>query len=188
MNFNKEYQGLHHVISGGQTGADQGGLIAAFNNGVLTGGTAPAGFMTSRGPAPLLKCFGLKAEGTLQTRTKKNILDSDATVVLSSDLESSGTVLTIKLCRELRKPVLVLDTKVISTTLGDTRAVPVELLDPLGRSLYDFILKHSVGVLNVAGNRERFDDARTTNVAEMVVQFAMSILDLDGLLIRDTDL
>jgi hypothetical protein len=188
MDLSKRYTGLHKVISGGQTGADQGGLMAAHQLGVLTGGTAPAGFMTSRGPLPLLECFGLKAEGTLQTRTKKNIMDSDATVVLSGDLASSGTVLTIRLCKELQKPCLVLDIASACTAFGDTRTFPVETIDQLSRPLYEFLLQHQVRILNVAGNRERFDDARTTHAAHGVVATALSFLDLDNLLIRDSDL
>jgi hypothetical protein len=188
MDLSKRYTGLYKVISGGQTGADQGGLLAAHQLGVLTGGTAPAGWMTSRGPQPLLECFGLKAEGTLQTRTKKNIKDSGATVVLSGDLASSGTVLTIRLCKELNKPCLVLDINSVCTAFGDTGLFPMETFDQLSRPLYEFLLQHQVRTLNVAGNRERFDDLRTTKAVAGIVATALSFLDLDNLLIRDSDL
>jgi len=41
--------GLEMVISGGQTGADRGGLIAAKALGIPTGGTAPLGYKTEAG-------------------------------------------------------------------------------------------------------------------------------------------
>ena len=47
------------AISGGQTGADQGGLLGARDAGVATGGTAPKGWRTEDGPAAWLAEFGL---------------------------------------------------------------------------------------------------------------------------------
>lgn len=38
---NPGYLGLRKVISGGQTGADRGGIDAAFEMGLKTGGHAP---------------------------------------------------------------------------------------------------------------------------------------------------
>ena len=178
------YHGLRRVISGGQTGADQGGLLAAHKLRVPTGGTAPRGFMTSRGPNLLLETLGLVAKGTLQTRTKQNIQDSCGTVILSSDLSSAGTVLTIRLCQELRKAVLVLDVNAAVTQFGDTGVMPVDAMNELCETLRSFIVQNEITVLNVAGNRERFDDARTTRFTEHIVHRALLLLDADDLLFR----
>ena len=43
------------VISGGETGADQGGMEAAIDLGLPTGGTAPPNFRTESGPNMALK-------------------------------------------------------------------------------------------------------------------------------------
>lgn len=188
MFFTKRYLGLQRVISGGQTGADQGGLIAAKQVGLVTGGTAPKGYMTSKGPNLLLQSFGLNDIGTLQTRTKQNVKDSDATVILSGDLSSAGTVLTINLCKELCKPHLVLDIDSICTQFGDTGIVPVDAQDPMCKALFDFILMHQVRTLNVAGNRERFDDLRTTKVTKMIMLNTFQLLNLEDKLLRDSDL
>lgn len=188
MLFTTQYLGLQKVISGGQTGADQGGLLAAHQVGVLTGGTAPKGFMTSKGPNLLLSAFGLVDKGTLQTRTKQNILDSDATVILSNDMGSAGTVLTIKLCEELRKSYLAIDIDAVSTHFGDTGSLPADLADPLCKALFDFVLKHQVRTLNVAGNRERFDDLRTTKVTKALLLNTFQLLNLEDRLVRDSDL
>ena len=49
------------IISGGQTGADLGGLEGARDAGIETGGWAPAGYRTEIGDQEeLLKGFGLK--------------------------------------------------------------------------------------------------------------------------------
>ncbi len=41
-------------ISGGQSGADFGGLLAAKRCGIPTGGKIPKGFLTENGPKPEL--------------------------------------------------------------------------------------------------------------------------------------
>ena len=48
------------IISGGQTGADMGALLAARELGIPTGGVAPKGWLTENGPQEeLLRNFGL---------------------------------------------------------------------------------------------------------------------------------
>ncbi|KKL28978.1 hypothetical protein LCGC14_2369790, partial [marine sediment metagenome] len=75
---------LLKVISGGQTGADQGGLEAGKELGLETGGTAPLGWKTEDGPQPeLLKGFGLRecTQPGYPVRTRRNVLTSDGTVI-----------------------------------------------------------------------------------------------------------
>lgn len=123
------------IISGGQTGADQGGLEAADALDLETGGTMPKGFQTEDGPnVELAQRYGLE-EGVdgYRSRTKKNILDADATVLFGR-MSSPGSKLTLNLCRQLHSPFFV-------------------------NPPYDQILKwltsfESIEVLNVAGNRE----------------------------------
>jgi hypothetical protein len=182
------YHGLDKVISGGQTGADQAGLLAAHHVGLFTGGTAPAGFWTSKGPNYLLAAFGLKDEGTLQTRTKKNVADSDATVILSGDMQSSGTLLTIKYCNELNRRYFPLDIASLQTEFGDTGVPSAQLIDEMGMALCTFVVYRRVRTLNVAGNRERFDDGRTTKISQLILARAFQYLDLEGFLVRDSDL
>lgn len=188
MDFTTRYYGLEKVISGGQTGADQAGLLAAHHVGLLTGGTAPAGFWTSKGPNYLLTAFGLKDEGTLQTRTKKNVADSDATVILSGDMASSGTLLTIKYCNELNKRYYALDIASLQAAFGDTGVPSAQLIDEMGMGLCTFVVHRQVRTLNVAGNRERFDDGRTTKISQLILARAFQYLDLEGFLRRDSDL
>jgi len=72
------------IISGGQTGADQGGLIAARELGIPSGGTAPKDWLTESGSnEQLLRSFGLVecAEPGYDARTRKNVVDSDGTLL-----------------------------------------------------------------------------------------------------------
>ncbi len=52
------------IISGGQTGADFGALIAAEQLGITTAGYAPLGFLTDDGPMPLLAEYNIKEAPT----------------------------------------------------------------------------------------------------------------------------
>ena len=46
---------LTKIISGGQTGADYGALLAAHALGLETGGWAPKGWRTEDGPKPVTR-------------------------------------------------------------------------------------------------------------------------------------
>ncbi len=133
------------IISGGQTGADYAGLVAAKVLGIETGGTAPAGYKTENGPNYELRdYFGLSAFGTYPERTETNILNSDMTLVLgladTKDFSEGGTLLTQRLCFRLNKPFI----------LGRLSIDNILIPDPV---IQEFILKNSVNTLNIAGPR-----------------------------------
>src|SRR5215468_8575886 len=98
---------LMRIISGGQTGADQGGLLAARELGIPTGGTAPRGWQTETGPQEsLLKSFGLVGSRVpgYAARTRQNVLDADGTLLIGPCL-SGGSALTATVAREATKPL-----------------------------------------------------------------------------------
>lgn len=157
-----EWPGLLKVISGGQTGADQAGLFAAYDLGLATGGQAPEGYLTVAGLAPELASFGLTAKGSYQQRTLQNVRNSDATLVLSQTPGSTGTVLTIKCCVRERKPYLLVNTApfvLYTATRGDAGSPPSpELI----ASMVEFVRCNRASTVNIAGNRERHGDKRIT--------------------------
>jgi hypothetical protein len=78
---------VERVVSGGQTGADQGGLEAAARLGVRTGSYMPKGWRTEDGPRPDLAArFGLVEATTAEypDRTERNVPLADATVVFAA--------------------------------------------------------------------------------------------------------
>jgi hypothetical protein len=132
---------LEKIISGGQTGADQGGLYGALDADLPTGGWIPHGFVTEQGPMPDLARFGLveTVSSDYPERTERNVKESDGTVIFNVAARGSkGSALTQRYCEKHGKPVLTF--KAFSP--GD-----VELV--LG-----FIDRFNVKTLNVAGNRE----------------------------------
>lgn len=127
---------IKRIISGGQTGADKGGLLAGRQLGIKTGGTAAPGWRTELGPDYSLKDYGLvEGEADPQMypkRTLKNVVDSDATLVIGN-ISSSGSKLTIKFCESSKKHYIC---------------------NPTPEELKEFLGSHRIEVLNVAGNRE----------------------------------
>lgn len=128
---------VHTIISGGQTGADRGGLEAAQALGLQTGGWAPADFMTEGGPDPTLAAFGLQVSGSYEWRTERNVLDGDATIIFGTQ-PSPGSDLTAECAERHGTPFLRLDPW-----------AP----DAVAR-VRDFIAWVRPGILNVAGHRE----------------------------------
>lgn len=120
------------IISGGQTGADIGGLKAAKELGIETGGTAPRDYMTEDGPSPELKEYSLTEWGTYAVRTRMNVMNSDGTVIFG-DITSPGSKVTIRNCYHLGKPYIH---------------------NPGVLAFFKFLTHFNIETLNVAGNRE----------------------------------
>lgn len=192
------YSGLHTIISGGQTGADQGGLLAAWRMGVKTGGQAPACYKIQGGHNPLLEILGLTAAGDFASRTRVNIKASDGTVIIANNLNSPGTVLTRTCAKQLEKPLLQLD---ISSLVELSLLGPQNGTDPVldeimqhGQVLKDFIVHHGIGTLNVAGNRELqhtgtpYGTLVITSISDWIVGLALDLLEIDDLLVFKKDL
>lgn len=139
------YHGLYKVISGGQTGADQAGLFCALYAGIATGGSISKGFRTALGPAPELgEIFGLieSKSADYPPRTKDNAFNSDGTVRLASNFKTAGEQLTLRYVQAAGKPCLSL--------LLDGKDY-----DRKAEELVEFVINHSIGCLNVAGNADR---------------------------------
>lgn len=128
------------IVSGGQTGVDRGALDAALAAGVDCGGWCPAGRRAEDGPIPADYPLEETREADYMARTRRNVEDSDATLIIHpGDLEG-GTVLTLNICRELGRPHLVVN------------AAAEPMADAADR-LRAFVAEHGVETLNVAGPR-----------------------------------
>lgn len=70
------------IVSGGQTGVDRAGLVAAMELGLPTGGWVPCGRLAEDGVVP--EAFSTLREcpsGGFRERTRVNVIDSDATLI-----------------------------------------------------------------------------------------------------------
>ncbi len=128
------------IISGGQTGVDRGALDAALATGTPCGGWCPAGRKAEDGVIPARYPVREMDSGDYAARTRQNILDSDATLIIHFGDIEGGTRLTRDLCRQLGKPCLVLNAARLT-------------LEQARKAMREFIRQHDVAVLNVAGPR-----------------------------------
>lgn len=131
---------LQKIISGGQTGTDRGALDAALDAGFPCGGWCPAGRKAEDGPVPDRYPVVELPGATYGQRTRRNVLDSDGTLILYSGNITGGTLKTRRLCAHLRKPALALD----ATTMHPEEA---------SAQAKAFIHQHGIKTLNVAGPR-----------------------------------
>lgn len=131
---------IKKIISGGQTGVDRAALDAALNCGFPAGGWCPEGRKAEDGIIsdhyPAQELLG----GGYRQRTKRNVVNSDGTLIVYDERLSGGTELTLLFCIKEKKPYLLVDTD----ELNESRAI---------EKVWRFILQEKIKVLNVAGPR-----------------------------------
>lgn len=168
---------LFKVISGGQCGADQGGIAAAYEMGVTTGGVAPLHFRTQFGNDPTLGSkYGLVEDASYKypPRTQKNVEQSDGTLIVASNLASPGCTLTYNLCQRLRKPV---------SRVALMHDYEDSDLEERAKDIVAWILEHRIAILNVAGNRDKRADYFHFHATHKLVTFVLEDLHKRGLLL-----
>ncbi|RMF86912.1 MAG: hypothetical protein D6741_21275 [Planctomycetota bacterium] len=157
------------VVSGGQTGVDRAALDAAIAMGIPHGGWCPKGRTAELGETiPDRYLLVETAEADHAVRTRKNIEDSDATVVFLGPSFGGGTRLTIEHAERVKGPdrTLVLDAFGIS---------PDEI-----EEAGDKLVKLNVLVLNVAGPRESICPGIYNRVEPLARQLYSAILARRG--------
>lgn len=130
---------IERIVSGGQTGADRGGLDAAIETGVPHMGYCPRDRRAENGRIPdRYELISTRSPG-YRTRTAMNVRVSDATLAFVVGPETPGTRLTREICA--RKPFLLID---LDAT--DEGSAVVEILR--------WLAWNRVRILNIAGSRE----------------------------------
>lgn len=129
---------LQRIVSGGQTGVDRAALDAALAVDVPHGGWCPRGRRAEDGVIPSRYQLAETPSRDYAERTERNVLDSDATLILCPGKLQGGTRLTRELARRHGRPCLVVD------------PAAAEGLAAVRR----WLEQHAVRVLNVAGPRE----------------------------------
>lgn len=136
---------IQKVISGGQTGADLGGVLAARLHHIKTGGWMPNGWKTLNGARPeYAKLFDMQEHPVsgYKPRTWANANDSDGTVRFACNFDSPGEKCTLN-------GVISHGKKWYDVPINkDDPVIYANHLVQFSRWLRD----HDIKVLNVAGN------------------------------------
>lgn len=128
------------IVSGGQTGADRAALDAALSLGLPCGGWCPKGRLAEDGPIPARYPLTETESAGYEDRTRRNVQDSDAAAIVSFGPPRGGSQYTLQCCRELGRPLVVID------------AAETPVAQAIER-LSKFVIEHQVQTLNVAGAR-----------------------------------
>lgn len=128
---------LPMLISGGQTGVDRAALDFALKKSICCGGWCPKGRRAEDGVIssdyPLIEA----SSELYQQRTRLNVRDSDATLIISDEsAKSRGTALTVKYALKYGRPCLV-----------------IYYLNPDLKKLRQWLCRFKPQILNVAGPR-----------------------------------
>lgn len=127
------------IISGGQTGVDRGALEAALSASVPCGGWCPLNRMAEDGRIP--DRFPLRELTAGYTaRTRRNVEDSDGTVILYFGELEGGTEKTLAFCMEVSRPYRLVDAREVHMHHA------AGLID-------EFVEARQIRRLNVAGPR-----------------------------------
>ena len=129
------------IISGGQTGVDRAALDVALKNGIDCDGWCPAGRLDEGGRIPDRYPLKELKHGGFTERTLRNVKDSDGTVIIYTGQLSGGTEQTVRFCVEQRRPYQLIDAVAIS-------------IEDAAKLILDFVRKHEIEILNVAGPRQ----------------------------------
>jgi hypothetical protein len=150
------------IISGGQTGVDQGALEAALALNHPCGGWCPKGRLSEAGIIPAV--FPVQEHPSLdyRDRTTANVRDSDGTLLFSFGEPSGGTAYTLEQAEALGRPFWLIDLQdAVPDVISRDGGVLVFRQAPKGRpeqpdvqAIRNWGCRQAVSVLNVAGPRE----------------------------------
>jgi hypothetical protein len=137
LNRPQDIARIHRVISGGQTGVDRAALDAAIELGIEHGGACPKGRLAEDGLIPSRYALHELDSADYIHRTRRNVLESDGTLILYDGELQGGSFTTFRFCQQMSKPVML-----------------VQLRHPgPDKRVARWLIQHRIAVLNVAGPR-----------------------------------
>jgi hypothetical protein len=151
---------ISKIVSGGQTGVDRAALDVALDLGLACGGWAPRGRRAEDGRIPARYPMRETATAAYPQRTRLNVRDADATLILTRGEPAGGTAFTIACAERIGRPWMLVDL-----------ASPD--LDHLVAAVREWLLHQSARVLNVAGPRE----SSAPGIAAEAAAFLRSVLE-----------
>jgi len=147
------------IISGGETGVEIGALVGARRTAIPTGGCSVRNFNTEKGSQRdvLKNTFNLVEHPSpfCKDRTIENIVNSDASLIITTTLNSERTGLAIRTCSKKKKPFIIID--------------PDQ--EPVTPKIMLFLNTNKPCTLNITGSKESHSPGisiKTANIVESI--------------------
>lgn len=176
-------------VSGGQTGADRGGLEAALYCKLPHSGWCPKGRKAEDGRIPGKYLLQEMSSADYLARTEKNVIDSDATIIFTLGRATGGSLRTIEFAHAHQKPWIHVD---VDTTSRDKSVkLIVEWLQGRGDYNHDEYVAQPPAncVLNISGSREsKADGIEELVMAVMVDVIRAAFWNVRGCIRREVNL
>ena len=147
---------IERIVSGGQTGVDRAALDVALELGIACGGWCPKGRRAEDGVIATIYPLKETPSRDYAERTRLNVRDSDATLILVRGPVTGGTFLTVEEAMAIARPHHVAN----PDRTAEATAVAA------------WISETGARVLNVAGPRETSD----SGIGESAVAFLRALL------------
>jgi len=154
---------IKKIVSGGQTGADRGGLDAALEVGVPHGGWCPLGRLAEDGKIPEKYNQQELYSRFYAHRTEQNVIDSDVTVIFTYGAPQGGSKRTAQFAAKHNKPYLWIDMN------DENRIAVAKVIEWLNE------VRTSQIVLNVAGSRGSSNPDLQKRVCEIIKSVLLSM-------------
>ena len=128
-----------HIISGGQTGVDQGAMDFALENRIPCSGYCPNGWLSENGRIPSRYPVQELMSSNYEDRTLRNIQTSHGTLIIHRGKTlTGGTMLTKQIAFSQDKPLLIFhleenpefNKQILSTWLGDNQIKDLNIAGP----------------------------------------------------------
>ncbi|XZE18455.1 putative molybdenum carrier protein [Pirellulaceae bacterium SH449] len=153
---------ISKVVSGGQTGVDRAALDVAIELGIPHGGWCPRGRLSEDGVIPNRYELDEMESELYADRTRRNIVDSDGTLVLYHDRLQGGTLLTCKFAEQQGKPCLKLRLARLTPTAEK------RLLNSKAKAVRTWLDENRIRTLNIAGPRGSKDPEIYSRASEFL--------------------
>jgi len=164
----EKYRPRLKIISGGQTGADRGGLDAAIALGIPHGGYCPRRRKAEDGRIPDRYQLSELASASYLTRTEKNVKESDCTLLFTVGPPTGGSKRTIDFANKHRKPIFMFDL-----------AEAIEESADSFKNWFTLMLKSEkdIIVINVAGSRESKSHGIATTTEHSICKIILNLVN-----------
>lgn len=129
---------INKIISGGQSGVDRSALDFSIKYNIPHGGWCPKNRWAEDGQIPDRYHLTETKEKSPDSRTQKNVISSDATLIIYRGIKDEGTYRTMEFCKQQNKPFLEVD---LSNRIDKT-------------AFENWLNSNQIKMLNIAGSRE----------------------------------